>query len=226
MQKLLKTLSFTPSTLRRFLSQFEAGANGEGGYCGTWSAGGRGREGVNPLEKSKIFLRLGTMKGSGTSLAPFPPSLPPRAEAPVAFLVAIVSMQSSVSVTFLWLLQLAVVPTVAVAILAFVSATTDFHATDNCPPRLENDLDYNAKDRSVVNKPCMGPTSLCIKFLEPKRGVGPGPRKMGPGWTRWDAGGTRVGACGTRWTRWMGKHGSRIARRQDPVLYSAPGHVL
>ena len=32
------------------------------------------------------------------------------------------------------------------------------------------------------NKPCMGPTSLCIKFLEPKRGVGPGPRKMGPGW--------------------------------------------
>ena len=44
------------------------------------------------------------------------------------------------------------------------------------------------------NKPCMGPTSLCIKFLEPKRGVGPGPRKMGPGWTRVGPGGTRVGS--------------------------------
>ena len=39
-----------------------------------------------------------------------------------------------------------------------------------------------------------GPTSLCIKFLEPKRGVGPGPRKMGPGWTRVGAGGSRVGS--------------------------------
>ena len=47
------------------------------------------------------------------------------------------------------------------------------------------------------NKPCMGPTSLCIKFLEPKRGVGPGPRKMGPGWTRWDPGGTRWDPGGT-----------------------------
>ena len=44
------------------------------------------------------------------------------------------------------------------------------------------------------NKPCVGPTSLCIKFLEPKRGAGPGPRKMGPGWTRAGPGGTRVGS--------------------------------
>ena len=44
------------------------------------------------------------------------------------------------------------------------------------------------------NKPCMGPTSLCIQFLEPKRGAGPGPRKMGPGWTRAGPGGTRVGS--------------------------------
>ena len=65
----------------------------------------------------------------------------------------------------------------------------DNHATDNCPPRLENDLDYNAKDRFVVS-----PMSLCLKFLEPKRGVGPGPRKMGPGWTRVGLGGTRVGS--------------------------------
>ena len=47
------------------------------------------------------------------------------------------------------------------------------------------------------NKPCMGPTSLCFKFLEPKRGVGPGPRKMGtlmdPGGTRWDPGGVPAG---------------------------------
>ena len=49
------------------------------------------------------------------------------------------------------------------------------------------------------NKPCMGPTSLCIKFLEPKRGVGPGPRKMGPGWTRWDPGGTRWDPVGPGW---------------------------
>ena len=44
----------------------------------------------------------------------------------------------------------------------------------------------------------MGPTSLCIKFLEPKRGVGPGPSKMGPGWSRVGPGGTRVGPGGTR----------------------------
>ena len=40
----------------------------------------------------------------------------------------------------------------------------------------------------------MGPTSLCLKFLEPKRGVGPGPRKMGLGWTRVGPGGTQVGS--------------------------------
>ena len=58
------------------------------------------------------------------------------------------SLQSS-SVTFLWLLQLAIVPTVARCSLAFLWQITDFHATGNCPPRLENDLHYNAKDGSV-----------------------------------------------------------------------------
>ncbi|OLQ14910.1 hypothetical protein AK812_SmicGene905 [Symbiodinium microadriaticum] len=29
---------------------------------------------------------------------------------------------------------------------------TDFHATGNCPPRLENDLDYSAKDRLVPGR--------------------------------------------------------------------------
>ena len=68
------------------------------------------------------------------------------------------------------------------------------------------------------NKPCMGPTSLCIKFLEPKRGVGPGLRKMGPGWDPvgpgwdpvgpgWDAvdpvrpANTKMGLDGKTWGR-------------------------
>ena len=45
------------------------------------------------------------------------------------------------------------------------------------------------------NKPCMGPTSLCIKFLEPKRGVRPGPRNWDPGRViRVGPGGTRMGS--------------------------------
>ena len=52
------------------------------------------------------------------------------------------------------------------------------------------------------SKPCMDPTSLCIKLLEPKRGVGPGPRKMGPGWTRMGPGRTGVEPGRTRVTRW------------------------
>ena len=44
-QKLLKTLSSHYPILGRFLSQFEAGANREGGYCGTRGAGGGGGEG-------------------------------------------------------------------------------------------------------------------------------------------------------------------------------------
>ena len=68
-------------------------------------------------------------------------------------------------------------------------------------------------------------------FLEPKRGVEPGPRKMGPGWTRVEPGGTRVEAGRTRMRpggpggthedldglRW--KNMGPDARRQDPVLY-------
>ena len=42
------------------------------------------------------------------------------------------------------------------------------------------------------NKPCMGPTSLCIKFSEPKQGVGPVREKWDPG-SRWDLGGVRAG---------------------------------
>ena len=74
----------------------------------------------------------------------------------------------------------------------------DFHATGNCPPRLEHDLDYNAKEKSVVRKRAWVPPRCLFKLLEPKRGVGPGPRKMGPGRTRVGPGWDPVGPGGTR----------------------------
>ena len=141
------------------------------------------------------------MKGSGTSLAPSPPPSPspPHAKAPAAFLVAIVSMQSSSICYF------PVAPAVGrgsysralrrvhVVLRSFLRQRTSMPQTI-AHPVWKMIWTTTLKTGPWSNKPCMGPTSLCIKFLEPKRGVGPGPRKMGPGWTRVGPGGTRVGS--------------------------------
>ena len=81
-------------------------------------------------------------------MAPSPPPFPPRAKAPATFLVTIVSTGScrQQSSSICWLLQVAVVPTVA---------RCD-ESTQSCVRLADNGLR------------AWGSTSLCIKFLEPR----------------------------------------------------------
>ena len=76
--------------------------------------------------------------------------------------------------------------------------------TGSCPPRLENDLDYNAKDRSVVKQTVHGSHVAVYQIFRAETGCGTQSEKNGtrvdPGGTRWDPGGTRWDPDGTRWT--------------------------
>ena len=95
----------------------------------------------------------------GHQLGAIPPSLlPPHVEAPAAFLVAIVACSLPVSVAFRQS-RVATGP----RSLAFVSQITNFHATGNCPSRVENDL-HNAKDRSVVKQTVHGSHVAVCQF--------------------------------------------------------------
>ena len=122
----------------------------------------------------------------------FTPS-PPRAKAPAAFLVAIVSMQSS-SICYFPVAPAAgrgsysrTLRRVHAVLRSFLRQRTSMPQTI-AHPVWKMIWTTTLKTGPWSNKPCMGPTSLCIKFLEP---VGPGWDPVGPGW---DPG-------GTRWTR-------------------------